>query len=606
LWAWAFFLSEWGIRLAMLVVVPFRRMPAAAKGWLLLIFFEPWLGLLLYLLIGRAKLPRWRREQLAKLPQAMARVVGRLTNHPNVFHPEVDPPLSQAVALAEKLGGMPILGGNAVELLADYDGTIARLVADIDRAKNHVHLLFYLFADDHATAPVVEALGRAAARGVRCRVLADAIGSRAGLRTLRPRLAGLGVAVHAMLPVRLVPWKKARVDLRNHRKIAVIDGRVGYTGSQNLVAADFKGGIAYEDLMVRATGPVVLDLQYVFAADWFLETNEVLDGEAEFPCPEIAGDVPAQALASGPDFPTQNNQRLIVALVHGARKRVVLTTPYFIPDEPLLQALQTAALRGVDVHLVVSEKGDQLIVSLAQRSYYEELLEAGVHIHLYGRKFLHAKHLSVDDSLALIGTSNLDIRSFALNAEVMLMIYDSGLVARLSAEQERYFRSSRVLTLAAWRERPFGSKLAQNLARLLSPSCEHGDRKERDLCSPAQGGSPLLSSASGRPVSENVAIGEQRRCPAGMPEDDLVTGVEPSKAEQGEQRGHRLAGVNRVEQQAFEVGGALHGVDHLVGRYPVPGADGLIGHGKPIGGRFHLPAEQTQHWPRQPGREGGA
>src|SRR5262249_47547773 len=232
-------LSEWAIRLAMLVVVPFRRTPAAAKGWLLLIFFEPWVGLLLYLLIGRANLPRWQRKQLAKLPQAMARVVERLTNHPNVFHPEVGPALSQAVTLAENLGQSPILGGNAVELLVDSDGTIARLVADIDRAEHHVHLLFYIFADDRATAPVIEALGRAASRGVRCRVLADAIGSRSGLRTLRPQLTPLGVEVHGMLPIRLVPWKKARLDLRNHRKIAVIDGRVGYTGSQNLIDAEF-------------------------------------------------------------------------------------------------------------------------------------------------------------------------------------------------------------------------------------------------------------------------------------------------------------------------------------------------------------------------------
>jgi cardiolipin synthase A/B len=469
LWYWLFFLSEWAIRLAMLVVVPFRRTPATAKGWLLLICFEPWIGLLLYLLIGRARLTRSQREQLARLPQAMAGVVSRLTNHPNVFHPEVGPALSRAVTLAENLGGMPILGGNAVELLIDYDGTIARLVADIDRAESHVHLLFYIFADDRATAPVVEALGRVAARGVRCRVLADAIGSRAGLRTLRPRLAALGVEVREMLPVRLWPWKKARLDLRNHRKIAVLDGRVGYTGSQNLVAAEYKEGITYQELMVRVTGPVVLDLQYVFAADWFLETSEVLDGEAEFPSPEIAGGVPAQALASGPAFPTQNNQRLIVALVHGAGKRVVLTTPYFIPDEPLLQALQTAVLRGVEVHLVVSEKEDQFFVSLAQKSYYEELLEAGVHLHLYRKNFLHAKHLSIDDSVALIGSSNLDIRSFALNAEVMLMIYDPGVVAQLAAEQERYYANSRLLTLAAWGQRSFASKVAQNLARLLSP-----------------------------------------------------------------------------------------------------------------------------------------
>jgi len=469
LWGWIFFIGEWVIRLTMLVVVPFRRTPAAAKGWLLLIFFEPWIGLLLYFLIGRAKPPRWRREQAAKLPQAMAGVVARLANHPNVFRPEVGAALSPAVALAEKIGYSPILGGNAIELLVDYQGMIDRLAADIDRAENHVHLLFYIFEDDHATAPVLDALGRAAKRGVHCRVLADAIGSRTGLRTLRPKLTALGVAVREMLPLSLLPWRKARVDLRNHRKIAVIDGRIGYTGSQNLVAAEFKEGLSYEDLMARVTGPVVLELQYVFAADWFLETNQVLDGEREFPAPEIAGEVPAQALPSGPEFPTQNNQRLFVSLIHGARKQVVLTTPYFIPDEPLLQAMQTAALRGVEVHLIVSEKGDHPVVALAQESYYEELLEVGVQIHLYRKNFLHAKHLSIDDSAAVIGTSNLDIRSFALNAEVMLMIYDSVVAARLAVEQKRYYANSRFLTLAAWERQSFARKFAQNLARLLSP-----------------------------------------------------------------------------------------------------------------------------------------
>jgi cardiolipin synthase len=468
-WAWIFFLSEWAIRLAMLVVVPLRRTPAAAKGWLLLVFFEPVVGLLIYLLIGRARLPRRRREQLAKLPGAMTQVVTRLTNHPHRYHPEVGPALSQAVTLAENLGGMPILGGNAVELLSDYDRTLARLTSDIDRATKHVHLLFYIFADDPATAPVIAALGRAVKRGVHCRVLADAIGSRSGLRTLRPKLTALGVEVREMLPVSLLPWRKARLDLRNHRKIAVIDGIIGYTGSQNLVTAEFKPGLTYQDLMVRVTGPIVLELQYIFAADWFLETSKTLDTEAEFPGPELAGAVPMQALPSGPDFPTQNNQRLFVALVHGARMRVVLTTPYFIPDEPLLQAMQTAALRGVEVHLVVSEGGDQLIVSLAQKSYYEELLEAGVHIHLYRQGFLHAKHLNIDDTVALIGSSNLDIRSFALNAELMLLIYDPRVAVQLAAEERCYFSNSRLLTRDGWDQRAFGSKLAQNLARLMSP-----------------------------------------------------------------------------------------------------------------------------------------
>src|SRR5262249_19256238 len=176
--------------------------------------------------------------------------------------------------------------------------------------------------------------------------------------------------------------KAARLDLRNHRKVAVIDGAVGYAGSQNLVGAEFKPGLVYEELVARVTGPIVLELQYVFVGDWYLETEEVLDGVDIFPDPVHTGGVAAQTLPSGPSYPAQNNRRVVVSLLYAARKRAVITTPYFIPDEPLLLALKTAASRGVEVHLIVSRQQDQLLVGLAQKSYYEELLEAGVKIHL--------------------------------------------------------------------------------------------------------------------------------------------------------------------------------------------------------------------------------
>jgi cardiolipin synthase len=435
----------------------------------LLIFFEPWIGLLLYALIGRHTMPRSRVEQMARLPQVMAKVVERVLNHPNVFHPELSPGLEWTGYLAEKLGRMPSLGGNVAEIMVDYDAIFARLVADIDNAKNHVHLLYFLFAADAATAPVIAALGRAAQRGVVCRVLVDSLGSRSALPILIPKLTALGVDVREMLPVGLFNRKRARLDLRNHRKIAIVDGRVAITGSQNLVASDFIAGITYEELVLRISGPAVLELQYIFAADWFLEANEVLGSEDVFPDPEITGSIPIQVLASGPDFPTQNNQRFIVALIYAARERIKITTPYFIPDEPMLQALQTAALRGVDVNLVLSEIGDKILVSLAQRSYYEELLDAGVKVHLYRKNFLHAKFLTIDDSIGLVGTSNMDIRSFVLNAEHILVIHDPGMTNLLKVEQQRYITNCRSLDLQQWRQRPFRIRLAEHLARLLSP-----------------------------------------------------------------------------------------------------------------------------------------
>ena len=176
-----------------------------------------------------------------------------------------------------------------------------------------------------------------------------------------------------------------------------------------------------------------------------------------------------QVLPSGPVFPRENNQRMFLTLVHGARKRVVITTPYFVPDEPLLEALQTAVLRGVEVHLVVNKVADQVLVSLAQRSYYQELLDSGVKVHLYHERFLHAKHMSIDGDIALIGSSNMDIRSFQLNNEISLLLYDSGVVSLLALEQERYFAGSVLLTKEEWDRRSQASRLLENLARLMSP-----------------------------------------------------------------------------------------------------------------------------------------
>lgn len=466
-WTLAVWVGEWLIRLVMLIYVPQRRSPAAARTWLLCIFLFPYGGLFLYALFGRPSLPR-RRVEMQETVSELIRTVGpQVLREVNLKRPEVKPEFDQAVTLAQNLGDFGIIGNNSVELLADYDGTIGRLVADIDAARDHVHLLYYIFAADDTGIRVADALERAVKRGVQCRVLMDSLGSRRGLRRLAPRLRAAGVEVHGMLPTSLLRLGTNRFDLRNHRKIAVVDARVGYVGSQNLVNAQFKEGITYEELVVRVTGPVVNQLQVVFAADWYFETGQAFDLAAIFPPPALTGTTPTQVLPSGPGYPQANTQRLMVALIHGARERVVITTPYFIPDTAFLQALQTAVLRGVDVHLVVSRKADQLLVGWAQRSYYEELLDAGVKIHLYRRNFLHAKHMSVDDHIALIGSSNIDIRSFTLNAEVSLLVYDPEVAGRLHAQQDRYFAQADLLTAEGWAQRPTVVKVGQNVARLM-------------------------------------------------------------------------------------------------------------------------------------------
>ena len=282
-WTWAFLIAEWTIRLVMLFHVPQKRSPAAARTWLLLIFIEPFLGLFLYALLGRAYMPKRRLELQSEVSRRIQRKVKRLEAH--VRRPDLPPEFLQAVRLAEKLGDFPILGGNHVELLPDYDAALARLIADVQAARRHVNLLYYLFADDKTGNRVADALIEAARRGVTCRLLLDSFASRHALRTVAPRLRAAGVEVVEVLPLGFFRRKAARLDLRNHRKIAVMDGRVAYVGSQNIVDADFKRGIVYEELVVRVTGPVVHELQAVLLADRYFETETDATEEEELLVP---------------------------------------------------------------------------------------------------------------------------------------------------------------------------------------------------------------------------------------------------------------------------------------------------------------------------------
>lgn len=463
-WGSIYLVAEWIIRLAMVVVVPFRRSPEAARSWLLLVFFLPIPGLILYTLIGRPTYPKWRQQRFAGMPRRPAAddaIQDGARDHPPAF----DGREALATQVAN-LGHLPGVGGNAIALIDDYDGVIERLCADIDGARDHVHILVYIFADDATGMRVIDALGRAAARGVACRVLIDALGSRPWADRVLGLLAARGVTAAKALAFR--PLRLARADLRNHRKLFIIDGHTGYVGSQNIVARDFKPGIVNEELVARATGPVVAQLQAVFLADWYLETLEQPDAPGLFPPLAARGSITAQMLPSGPDYPVAGSERLTVAMVYAARRRVVLTTPYFIPDEGLLEALQSAVLRGVDVRVVVSQVQDQWLVGHAQRSFYAELLRSGIRVFQYRDKLLHAKHVVTDDDLAAIGSSNVDIRSFQLNAEAMLLIYGAHAVEN-AALLDDYSARSTELDRVSWARRPLHNKVIENIARLISP-----------------------------------------------------------------------------------------------------------------------------------------
>ena len=470
-WSALWYAAEWIVRIVMLGVVTHRRKPSAAMAWLVIVFFLPVPGAVLYLLLGRDRLPRRRARKHARRVESIRRLADGVARKQHAKPHDELSPFGAVAPLAERLGRMPVVGGNAVELVEDTAPAIDRLIDDIDAARHHVHMLFYIWADDDTGRRVTEALARAVDRGVTCRVLLDSAGSwpmfyRGGSQRLREA----GVDLREALPVGGLRRKFARLDLRNHRKIVVIDGRLAWTGSQNIINPDYgTKDLEYSDLMARIEGPAVHEIQWTFAGDWYAETDEVLDSDAYFPEPDTPGSVPIQTLPSGPSDPVENYPRLIVTAIQAARRRVIINTPYFVPDEPTMAAMESAAMRGVRVDLVVPRRTDHPLVDAASRAYYEPLFEAGVRIFSHREGMLHTKAMSVDEGLALVGSGNFDIRSFKLNFELNLLFFDSDVPSRLRAIQETYIEESVELSLDKWRDRPAWHIVGQDVAKLLSP-----------------------------------------------------------------------------------------------------------------------------------------
>lgn len=472
------FIAEWAVRLVMFVVIVTRKRSAnAALAWLAVVAFVPFLGAAAYFLFGEVRLGRRRSQQYLHLGEAVKgspELRRQFTEQPPGEVPDHYRILAN---LAGSVGAREPRAGNRLELMDDPRELFTRMVEGIDGAEHHVHLLFYIaddYRDDPITRAVAEALIRARERGVACRLLLDAAGSRRFLRGgLAERLRAAGVEVVAALPVNPLRAMVARLDLRNHRKLTVVDGRVGYLGSHNLTDPVYPGKEAYGDWMdasVRIEGPVVYDLQEVFLHDWAFSARPLLLDAAFFPPMDVADDgVTASLLPTAPSTDRTPLLDVILQTLQLARERVVLTTPYFVPDDSMLAAMRSAALRGVEVILVVPKKSDHGLAAAAGRSHYGFLLRNGVRIMEYPGALLHAKTLTVDREFAILGSANLDVRSFSLNFELALLVYDTDFASQLHYLQTEYLAKAEPITLGAWRRRGPVRKVADNVARLVTP-----------------------------------------------------------------------------------------------------------------------------------------
>jgi cardiolipin synthase A/B len=470
----ALVVADYTIKVLAIGVLPSNRKPSSAMAWLILIMIVPFAGFFIFLFLGRTNVGAGRLARQREADRATRAATERLPVTP------VDGPvyLSSMATLNQRLGSLPLQDGNLIELIPGYVDAIDQMTEAVTHAVTTVEVEFYIAAWDRVTSPFFDALVAAADRGVTVRFLFDHMGSRGipGYKEFIGKLEASRIHWRPMLPVRPLKGQFQRPDLRNHRKLMVVDGRVAFTGSQNLIEPGYNkpknhaAGREWVELVARVDGPTVNALRAVFAKDWYTEAQEAI-GDLITPDtvthhPEgIAG----QVLPSGPGYVTENNLRLFTALIYSAQRRISLTSPYFVPDEPLLYAVTTAARRGIDVELFVSEEGDQFMVYHAQCSYYAALLEAGVRIYLYpAPAVLHSKHFTIDDDVAVIGSSNMDMRSFALNYEVSLMLTGGDIVQRFREVEDTYRALSRELTPEEWARRPRRSTYVDNAMRLTS------------------------------------------------------------------------------------------------------------------------------------------
>lgn len=468
---------DFAIKVVAVGVVPEGRKPAASNAWLLLILFVPLVGLPLFLLLGRPYVNRRRKELQQEATRRAAEVLADLPTVPDDV--ALPPGLRTVLELNRSLTAMPCLPGITRAVSSDYRESIEALAAAIDRARHHVHIEIYIVSWDEVTDPVFAAMARAVARGVTVRLLLDHIGSLfyPGFRRLGRRLDEIGVQWRYMLPIQPLRGHWRRPDLRNHRKLVVIDDDTAFLGSLNLIAPWYgsrrnrERGRLWEEVNLAFGGDAVSAVQAVFALDWYKETGERLPVRA----PTAHGwDAPGvnafQVVPSGPGYRTEPNLRMFTALIQRARRRVVMISPYFVPEESLMAAVTSAAFAGLDVQLFVNEQSDQFMVGHAQASYYTALLESGVRIFQYpSPRILHAKFVTIDDTVAVIGSSNLDMRSFGLSFEISLLAATGDLVTELNTISDGYRQVCAELHLEQWRRRPLLQRYLDNALRLTAP-----------------------------------------------------------------------------------------------------------------------------------------
>lgn len=454
-----------------------RKIISIPIAWILFIYVLPILGILLYLLLGECNLDKIRIKRSKILYPLILKRIKKLKKYDYIFNNKNSKVAKPTFKLCKNFWGIDGMKSDTAKILTKTDKIFKTLIKDINLAKNNIKMIFYIWKSGGLINQVIAALIAAANRGVNCMLILDSAGSMSFLRSRYPMiLKRAGINLIEALRLNALHLFLRRMDLRQHRKIILIDNYISYTGSMNMVDSKlFKKNLGigeWKDIMVRIEGPIAIIMNNIFSLDWEIETGErilpILRKE-RFNCVKKIPNHSVQIIASGPTFNEGIISQILLTSIYSARKKIVITTPYLIPSEELLNSICTAARRGVKVLIVIPLRNDSILANWASKSFFLELLEAGVIIYQFKNGLLHAKSILIDDKLSLIGTINLDIRSLYINFEITLIIDDTKFGNNLANIQKNYINCSEMVSINQWINRPYWKKIIEKIVYFLNP-----------------------------------------------------------------------------------------------------------------------------------------
>ncbi|MCX6258317.1 MAG: cardiolipin synthase [Bacteroidia bacterium] len=452
-----------------------NRNPIKTLAWMLVLLLLPFIGLFLYFYFGKnyRKVKIFTRKEVTDAESSKASLIEIEVDPASVMEME-DERIRSKIHLMKLLvnnSKSMLTGNNSLKILNYGKKTFASIIRDIENAKHHIHLEFYIIEDDHIGNTIKNHLIKKAREGIEVRIIYDDVGSWSLTKRFIDQLNYAGAQTYSFMPVKTYRFAN-KLNYRNHRKIIVIDGAIGYVGGLNIADRydrDMSDPSYWRDTHLRIEGDAVKSLQFIFLTDWFFMSRKLLNEKVYFPVNPIKEKRLVQISASGPDSDWASIMQTYFSAIATAYEYVYISTPYFLPNESILTALKTAALSGIDVRIILPKQIDTVLAKWSSRSYIEELLESGIRVYFYKKGFTHSKLLIVDDVFTSIGTANMDVRSFDQNFEVNALVYDRNIAEEVKSLFFEDLTNSELLSINEYSKRPFSQKLRESVARLFSP-----------------------------------------------------------------------------------------------------------------------------------------